>query len=101
MALALPYTKSSIQRIKTIATETLSSLGARFVDNFSISVKLTPERKEVSVYSSLENTTRALVTSAYISALWQALGEDSSISTPMGAKEIMKTLSKEGKISEN
>lgn len=100
-ALALPYTKSSIQRIKTIATETLSSLGARFVDNFSISVKLTPERKEVSVYSSLENTTRALVTSAYISALWQALGEDSSISTPMGAKEIMKTLSKEGKISEN
>ncbi len=93
MALALPYSKGAQQRIKTIATETLSTLGATISDNFSIGMKLSSEKKDTTVYSSLENTTRFLVTSAYISALWQALGEKSSISMPLDAVRLEKYLS--------
>lgn len=93
MALALPYTKNAIQKIKATAIETLSSLGTKLADNFSINVNLTPEKKEVNVYSSLDNLTRALVTSAYSSAIWQALGEDANISLPLGAKRIEAILS--------
>ena len=90
MALALPYSKGAQQKIKTIATETLSTLGAVISDNFSIGINLSSEKKETTVYSSLENTTRFLVTSAYITALWQALGEKSTVSVPLDAVRLEK-----------
>ncbi len=93
MALALPYSKGAQQKIKTIATETLSSLGATIGDSFSVGIKLSSEKKDTTVYSSLENTTRFLVTSAYISALWQALGEKSSLSMPLDAARLEKYIS--------
>lgn len=88
VALALPYTRGVQRKIKSIATETLAALGARLDDNFSISVKFSSEKKDANVYSSLENTTRFLVTSSYVAALWQALGEKQSLMAPPGAREI-------------
>lgn len=88
VALALPYTRGVQRKIKSIATETLAALGARLDDNFSISVKFSSEKKDANVYSSLENATRFLVTSSYVAALWQALGEKQSLIAPPGAREI-------------
>lgn len=93
LALALPYTRGAQQRIKSIATETLSSLGAKIADDFSVTVRLSGEKKDTSVYSSLENTTRLLVTSSYACALWQALGERNSLAVPSGAERIESILS--------
>ncbi len=93
MALALPYSKGAQQEIKTTAIETLSTLGAVLSDTFSIGIRLSSEKKETTVYSSLVNTTRFLVTSAYITALWQALGEKNMVSVPIDAAGLEKYIS--------
>ena len=93
MALALPYSRGAQQKIKAIASETLASLGAKLGDGFSIDIKITGEKKDTTVYSSLENTTRFLVTAAYTAALWQALGEKNTVTMPSAAVMIENILS--------
>ncbi len=88
VSLALPYTRGAVKRIKAVATETLSSLGAELSDDFVVNVKFSSSRKDTNVYSSLENTTRFLVTAAYTASLWQAMGARGTIEAPLTAKRI-------------
>ena len=88
MTLLLPYSRSAEEKIKVTAIETLSALGAEIDEEFSVSIHLSGDKKEASIYSSLENTTRALVTSSYATALWQALGERSKMRFPVNAQDI-------------
>lgn len=92
MSLALPSTRGVVRKIKSIAIETLSSLGAKISDKFSIDVSFTPDKKDASLYSSIENTTKMLVTSAYTTALWQVLGEKSSLTIPTIAADVDKII---------
>ncbi len=92
MSLALPSTRGVVRKIKSIAIETLSSLGAKISDKFSIDVSFTPDKKDASLYSSIENTTKMLVTGAYTTALWQVLGEKSSLTLPTLAADVDKII---------
>lgn len=88
MSLALPHSKNAQKGIKRVAIETLSHLGCEISDSFSVSIKLSGEKKETGIYSSLENTTRLLVASSYTTALWQALGEKKNVTLPSGSEII-------------
>ncbi len=92
MSLALPSTRGVVRKIKSIAIETLSSLGAKISEKFSIDVSFTPDKKDASLYSSIENTTKMLVTGAYTTALWQVLGEKSSLTIPTLAADVDKII---------
>ncbi len=92
MSLALPSTRGVVRRIKSIAIETLSSLGARISSKFSIDISFTPDKKNASLYSSIENTTKMLVTGAYTTALWQVLGEKSNLTLPTLAGDVDKII---------
>ena len=86
--LKIPNSRGIKEKIRSTAIHAIGEIGLKLSDKARISVNFSQEKKDVGIYSSLENLTRALTTSAIAGALWQALGSKSSLIMPMDDKKI-------------
>ena len=86
--LKIPNSRGIKEKIRSTAIHAIGEIGLKLSDKARISVNFSQEKKDVGIYSSLENLTRALTTSAIAGALWQALGSKSSLILPIDDKKI-------------
>lgn len=98
-SIVLPYNKRIINRIKSIALSSLTNIGAKLSDNFEIDIRISRDKRDATLYSSLDNTVKTLVVSSYLCALWQAFGEKGQIGALSNTKNIERYL--KGGDSEN
>lgn len=92
IAVSTIYSRTAMQKAKAVVLQVLNSLGCELAPDFSMDVEITSEGRDIMTFSSIEGTVTGLTMSAYANALWQALGEKSSVSLPTSARNIEKIL---------